>query len=112
MRRKIKYLGKLIDETPDLPSDLLYVCAPLNRNHETEAESNFKGRSVLSMFLFLVLRDVGPAGFEFHGAAGNKALYVVQGKADAYVSPFYLMRWDLCAPEALLKSRLGIATGL
>ena len=59
-----------------------------------------------------MLRDIGPAGFEFHGAAGNKALYVVQGKADAYVSPFYLMRWDICAPEALLKSRLGIATGL
>ncbi|VVC27269.1 Inositol monophosphatase, conserved site,Inositol monophosphatase-like,Inositol [Cinara cedri] len=45
------------------------------------------------------------------GGAGNKVLYILEGKAHAYVYPSSgCKRWDTAAPEAVLRAAGGILT--
>ncbi|XP_050530331.1 3'(2'),5'-bisphosphate nucleotidase 1 [Daktulosphaira vitifoliae] len=47
------------------------------------------------------------------GGAGNKVLYVLEGKAHAYVYPSAgCKRWDTAAPEAVLRSAGGELTDM
>ena len=47
------------------------------------------------------------------GGAGNKVLFVIEGKADAYVFPSSgCKKWDTCAPEAILRAKGGILTDI
>ena len=45
------------------------------------------------------------------GGAGYKVLCLIDGIADCYIYPSLgLMRWDTCAPEAILRSMNGSLT--
>lgn len=47
------------------------------------------------------------------GGAGNKTLYVIEGKAHAYVFPTRgCKKWDTCAPEGILHSLGGRMTDI
>ncbi|XP_074603690.1 3'(2'),5'-bisphosphate nucleotidase 1 isoform X2 [Brevipalpus obovatus] len=47
------------------------------------------------------------------GGAGNKVLYVIEGKAHAYVYPSPgTKKWDTCAPQAILHSLGGRMTDI
>jgi len=47
------------------------------------------------------------------GGAGYKVLCLLDGLADAYIYPAQgLMRWDTCAPEAILRSLNGSLTDI
>ena len=53
-----------------------------------------------------LLLDLDPVKIVRKGGAGNKISTLLVEEADIYVMPKGLKFWDVCAPEALLKSRL------
>uniref|UniRef100_H2YKQ2 3'(2'),5'-bisphosphate nucleotidase 1 n=1 Tax=Ciona savignyi TaxID=51511 RepID=H2YKQ2_CIOSA len=68
-------------------------------------------RSHSNELVNLCLDSMSPTHVERQGGAGNKALRVIEGEADAYVfaSPG-CKKWDTCAPEAILRAVGGNLT--
>ncbi|XP_078484836.1 3'(2'),5'-bisphosphate nucleotidase 1-like [Ciona intestinalis] len=68
-------------------------------------------RSHSNELVNLCLSSMSPTAVERQGGAGNKALRVIEGEADAYVfaSPG-CKKWDTCAPEAILRAVGGQLT--
>jgi 3'-phosphoadenosine 5'-phosphosulfate (PAPS) 3'-phosphatase len=56
---------------------------------------------------------LAPIKIKHIGGAGAKALEVVAGTSDLYIlPPKKLQKWDMCAPDALLKARHGVVTNI
>lgn len=59
-----------------------------------------------------IIEALRPIQIERVAGSGNKFVHMVDEKSDYYLNFVPGMKfWDMCASEALLTSRFGLATG-
>lgn len=85
---------KPVIATPE--SDEIVLCTTMNHFNDALKEK---------------IEKVNPSKVLQIGGAGNKVLSLVIGTADCYFYPQPGMKnWDICAPEAILRSAGGVVT--
>ena len=94
----IKYIPPFENEIEDPDAHKLSITVTVNRFNSQ---------------LQTMVDNLEPCEYIREGGCGRKCISVFEEKVDAFVYPQRGMSgWDSCAPEALIKARLGSATDI